>query len=301
MKLERNKLLFMGLMVCLLGFIVLYALSMDKESGDGELKQPKVPKLKEEPEEYRSKLEAVDAIKEERDRPKPSLYGEQYIDSTGAFDITLKDKERQRIVDSIYREGRIDYGEGMYRKPKAEPQKGDEIKSETHNPHIIPEQERIDFSTAHSAFFTTKAVKRDSVHPPVAIQAMVNGEQRVRAKNRLELRLMEDVHIKGMYFKRNTLLYGLVSFRTNRVFVSIDHIGQHPINLKAYDTMDGREGIYIENSYREEAVREVMDDAVQDVNLPGIPQLGGIKQVFRRSNRTFQVTILDGYQLILKP
>ena len=176
MKLERNKLLFIGLLVCLLGFIVLYALSMDKESGDGELKQPKVPTLTEEPEEYRSKLEAVDAIKEERERPKPSLYGEQYIDSTGGYDTTLEDKERQRIVDSIYREGRIDYGARVYRKPKGKPQKGDEIKPEKHSSHIIPEQERIDFSTAHSAFFATKAVKRDSVHPPVAIQAMVNGE-----------------------------------------------------------------------------------------------------------------------------
>ena len=176
MKLERNKLLFIGLLVCLLGFIVLYALSMDKESGDGELKQPKVPTLTEEPEEYRSKLEAVDAIKEEWERPKPSLYGEQYIDSTGGYDTTLEDKERQRIVDSIYREGRIDYGARVYRKPKGKPQKGDEIKPEKHSSHIIPEQERIDFSTAHSAFFATKAVKRDSVHPPVAIQAMVNGE-----------------------------------------------------------------------------------------------------------------------------
>lgn len=301
MKLERNKLLFIGLLVCLLGFIVLYALSMDKESGDGELKQPKVPTLTEEPEEYRSKLEAVDAIKEEWERPKPSLYGEQYIDSTGGYDTTLEDKERQRIVDSIYREGRIDYGARVYRKPKGKPQKGDEIKPEKHSSHIIPEQERIDFSTAHSAFFTTKAIKRDSVHPPVAIQAMVNGEQRVRAKNRLELRLRENIMLGGKVFKRNILLYGFISFRTHRVFVSIDHIGQHPVHLKAYDTMDGREGIYIKNSYREEAVREVMDDAVQDVNLPGMPQLGGIKQVFRRSNRTVQVTILDGYQLLLKP
>ena len=74
------------------------------------------------------------------------------------------------------REGRIDYGARVYRKPKGKPQKGDEIKPEKHSSHIIPEQERIDFSTAHSAFFATKAVKRDSVHPPVAIQAMVNGE-----------------------------------------------------------------------------------------------------------------------------
>lgn len=106
--------------------------------------------------------------------------------------------------------------------------------------------------------------------------------------------------INGRHYTRNTLLYGFVSFRANRVFVAIDHIGQHQVRLKAYDIMDGGEGIYVENSYREEARREVLDDAVQDISLPGMPQLGGIKQVFRRSNRTVRVTVHDGYQLILK-
>ncbi|RIV37529.1 conjugative transposon protein TraM [Flagellimonas lutimaris] len=298
MKLDRNKLLFIGLLISICGFIILYALQMSETSKDKEVSQPKVPELTEEPEEYRSKLEAVDAIKEERDRTKPSLYGEEYIDSTGIYDPELHEKQRQRIVDSIYKEGRIDYGAGTYRKPKSRTQpKWD---NQTKSPDPKPKPKPVDFSKAHTAFFGSEVLQRDSVHPPVAIRAVVNGEQKVRAKNRLELRLKEDMDINGRHFTRNTLLYGFVSFRANRVFVAIDHIGQHSVSLKAYDIMDGKEGIYVENSYREEAKREVLDNAVQDIRLPGMPQLGGIKQVFRRSNRTVRVTVHDGYQLILK-
>ncbi|MCR9226629.1 MAG: conjugative transposon protein TraM [Flavobacteriaceae bacterium] len=299
MKLEKNKIVFIGFLLAILVFIVLYAISLNKETEEPELKQPKVPELKDEPEEYGSKLEAVDAIKEQREAPKPSLYEEGHIDSTGTYEPLLEEKERQRIVDSIYREGRIDYGERTYRKPKKIPLKNENLTTPKPHRDSTQKTEPIDFSKAHEKFFDHNSSDTDT-KPPMAV-AMVNGEQTVRSKNRLELRLKEAVELNGRRFDRNTLLYGFVSFRANRVFVTIDHIGPYPLKLKAYDLLDGGEGIYVENSYREEATREVLDDAVQDVNLPGMPQVSGIKQVFRRSNRTVKVTIHDQYQLILKP
>lgn len=300
MNLEKNKVIFIGLVVCIIAFIALYAISMTKETEEPELKQPKVPELKKVPEEYSSKLEAVDAIKEERETPKPSLYGEGHIDSTGAYDPLLREKERQRIVDSIYREGRIDYGEGAYRKPKRVSREVENLSPPEPNRDPKKETELIDFSKAHQKFFDQTA-QGNSEPPQLGIVAMVHGEQTVRSNNRLELRLKEAMELNGRYFKRNTLLYGFVSFRSNRVFVAIDHIGPYPVSLKAYDLLDGGEGIYVENSYREEASREVLDDVVQDVNVPGIPQVSGIKRVFRRANHTVRVTIHDQYQLIIKP
>nr|WP_292968761.1 conjugative transposon protein TraM [Allomuricauda sp.] len=297
MKLEKRQLLFIGALASLCGFIVLYALSMDRGPKDGQLQRPGVPELEGEPKEYGSKLEAVDAIREERERPKPGLYGEGPVGPTGTHDPLWQERERRRIVDSIYREGRIDYGKGSYRRPKREA--GVDTKAGT--PAPAPSPEPIDFSKAHTAFFGSDPIRRDSVHPPVAILAMVNGEQRVRAGDRLELRLGEDVELGGRVFPRNTLLYGLVSLGPNRVYVSIDQIGRHPVGWKAHDLLDGREGIYVEHGYREEAAREVLDDAVRDINLPGMPQLGGIKRVFQRSNRMVRATIHDGYRLILKP
>ncbi len=297
MKLEKNKIIFIGLVVCIIAFIVLYAVSLNKETEEPELKQPKVPELRDVPEEYGSKLEAVDAIKEERETPKPSLYGK--IDSTGTYDPLLEEKERQRIVDSIYREGRIDYGEETYRKPQRMIRKREDTLPNRPDPPPKQEPEFVDFSEAHRTFFEHNT-RNANTKPPMAV-AVVNGEQTVRANHRLELRLKEAVELDGRHFGRNTLLYGFVSFQANRVLVAIDHIGPYPISLKAYDLLDGREGIYVENSYREEATREVLDDAIQDINVPGMPQLSGIKQVFRRSNRTVKVTIHDQYQLILKP
>ena len=299
MKPEKNKIVFIGLLVCIIAFIVLYAISLNKETENPELKQPEVPELKDVPEEYGSKLEAVDAIKEQRETPKPSLYGEGRMDSTGTYDPLLAEKERQRIVDSIYREGRIDYGEGSYRKPKKIPLENETTSQTTPDPALGQETEPIDLSKAHRDFFGHNITDTNTT-PPMAV-AMVNGEQTVRSKNRLELRLKEAMELNGMDFHRNTLLYGFVSFRANRVIVAIDHIGPYPVSLKAYDLLDGGEGIYVENSYREEATREVLDDAVQDINVPGMPQVSGIKQVFRRSNRTVKVTIHDQYKLILKP
>lgn len=297
MKPEKNKIIFIGLVVCTIAFIVLYAISLNKEDEQPKLKQPKVPELKEVPEEYGSKLEAVDAIKEERETPKPSLYGK--IDSTGTYDPLLGEKERQRIVDSIYREGRIDYGEGTYRKPKRVSRENENLTSPKPDLDSKLETELIDLSQAHRDFFGHN-ITDTKTKPPIGV-AMVNGEQTVRSKNRLELRLREAVNLNGRHFERNTLLYGFVSFRANRVFVSIDHIGPYPVSLKAYDLLDGGEGIYVEHSYREEATREVLDDAIQDMNVPGVPQVSGIKQVFRRSNRSVRVTIHDQYQLIIKP
>lgn len=43
MKLDRNKLLFIGLLVSISGFIMLYALHLGEPSKDEEIRQPRVP------------------------------------------------------------------------------------------------------------------------------------------------------------------------------------------------------------------------------------------------------------------
>ncbi len=82
--------------------------------------------------------------------------------------------------------------------------------------------------------------------------------------------------------------------------INIEHIDHNPINLGAYDLQDGSEGIYIENSFRAEAGREVVGDAIDDINIGGVPQVRGIKSLFQRDNRQVKVTVMDNYQLILK-
>ena len=82
--------------------------------------------------------------------------------------------------------------------------------------------------------------------------------------------------------------------------ITIDKIDHDPVGLAAYDLQDGGEGIYIVNSFRAEAGKEVVGDAIGDINIGGLPQVRGIKALFQRDNRKVKVTVMDNYQLILK-
>jgi hypothetical protein len=130
--------------------------------------------------------------------------------------------------------------------------------------------------------------------------AKVDGEQILKANSRIQLRLTQKILIGTTLFPANTKVYGIVTFQPNRVMIKIENIDHMPLTLKGYDLQDGLEGIYIENSFRSDASREVVDDIVQDINLPGVPQMGGIKKVFQRNNRTVKVLVADNYQLLLK-
>ena len=115
------------------------------------------------------------------------------------------------------------------------------------------------------------------------------------------MRLLQDARINNKMIPKNTLVYGFIKFKPNRAIISIEHINHEPLKLKAHDLQDGSEGIYIENSFRAEAMSQVIGDLVEDINITGVPQVGGIKKIFQRNHRNAKVTVTDGYTLILKP
>lgn len=306
MKLDRNKIIFIGIVASVVLFIVGYAVFVmgDGEEVQTELSQPAVPALKEEPKEYSSKLDAINDLKEVRESNAPSMYDESLLDSTGLYDPLFQEKERQRIVDSIYSEGRINYESGDYRNAS------NNNRTVTIKNAFKDENKKtpIDFSKAHQEFFdfepksisaTISEESNRTTDDFIVVE--VNGEQTVKTDSRLELRLAVDALVDGDSIPRNSLVYGFVSFKANRVFINISNINHNPVDLKAFDLLDGNEGIYVKNSFTGEARGEVLDDIVQDINIPGVPQVGGIKQVFRRNNRNVKVTIYNRYQLILKP
>jgi hypothetical protein len=114
------------------------------------------------------------------------------------------------------------------------------------------------------------------------------------------MRLIEDALINNVLVPKNTPIYGFVSFKPNRVIITIKNIDHRPVKLKAYDLQDGSEGIYVENSFRAEATNEVIGDLVDDINITGVPQVGGIRKIFQRNHRNVKVTVTDNYRLILK-
>ena len=127
MKVEKNKIVFALVILAVVLFIISYyviAFGDDPKNGVDKNQIP-VPELKEEQNQYETKLEALDAIKEEKEKTAPSLYSEHMIDEKGYFNPDYMEYEKQRIIDSVYQAGGVKYEDRVYRN--IEPENSDTI------------------------------------------------------------------------------------------------------------------------------------------------------------------------------
>lgn len=305
---KKNKIVFVLVVACVLLFITAYSVLTfgEKETEEITRGQIPLPDLEDGQKEYGSKLEALEALKEERETTAPSVYPDHMVDDKGYFNPDYMEYEKQRIIDSIYSQGNIDFESNIYRNPIRHMEQSEpEIEEEPLSIPVIggePKVSPMELGLAHQLFFASKPKQRaiGVSNQGGSFGVRVAGEQIVREGHRLEMRLLEDAHIGGRIIKRNTLVYGFVKIRPNRVLVEISHINNRRITLKAHDLQDGNEGIYIENSLKEDIRDQVVNDAIGDINVPGLPQLSGVKRLFQRDNRRIKVEIKDNYQLLLK-
>lgn len=307
MKIEKNKIVFAAVLAVIFIFLISYSMMVmgDDENENENLKQTLVPDLDENQKEYNSKLDAINDLKEVRENNAPSIYDEKLLDSTGLYNPDLPELEKERIVDSIYNAGKIQYSEKKYRNLRQKKV------AQKHTQQIdsaeLKREQKIqvkELGLEHQLFFAS-APKPNELsilgNTDETIYVVVDGDQVVKANTRLRMRLTKSATINGKLMPKNTPVFGFISFQPNRALIEIENIKHHPTKLKAFDLLDGSEGIYVENSFREEATREVLDDVIGDINIPSVPQVGGLTQVFRRSNRRVKVTVLNNYKLILKP
>lgn len=305
---KKNKIVFVLVLVCTVLFITAYSVLTfgEKETEEITTGQIPLPELEDNQKEYGSKLEALEALKEERETTAPSVYPDHMVDDKGYFNPDYMEYEKQRIIDSIYSQGNIDFESNTYRRPiedidRPEP----EIKEETQTaPEAItkPETNVMELELEHQLFFASKPKRstKGVSDQEIDFVVRVDGTQIVRDGHRLEMRLLEDARIGERTVKRNNLIYGFVKIRPNRVLIDISHINNRPVTLKAHDFQDGSEGIYIENSLKGDIRDQVVNDAIGDINVPGLPQVSGIKRLFQRDNRRIKIEIKDNYQLLLK-
>lgn len=161
-----------------------------------------------------------------------------------------------------------------------------------------------DMGVEHQLFFASnpKGIT-SSIHGAnrdTEITVVVDGTQVVKANSRLKMRLTHPVTIDQKVVPKNTRLYGFISFQPNRVLVEIQTIDNREAHLKAFDLQDGSEGIYIEHNFRAEATTQVIDELIDEINVPGAPQVTGVTKILKRNNRNVKATILNNYKLILK-
>lgn len=307
MRVEKNKIVFAAVLAVIFIFLISYSIMVmgDDESENENLEQTLIPDLEENQKEYDSKLDAINDLKEVRENNAPSIYDEKLIDSLGYYNPDLPEREKKRIVDSIYDAGRIQYSEKQYQNfgnKKAVQQNAQKIDSADYNREQKTQSKELGLE--HQLFFASspKAIDISRIgNTDATIDVVVDGNQVVRANTRLRMRLTKDALINGKQMPKNALVFGFISFQPNRAIIDIENIMHHPTNLKAFDLLDGSEGIYVENNFRAEATTEVLDDIIGDINIPTVPQVGGITKVLRRSNRNVKVTVLNNYKLILKP
>ena len=307
MKIEKNKIVFAAVLAVIFIFLISYSMMImgDDQIENENLKQTLIPDLKENQKQYDSKLDAINDLKEIRETNAPSIYNEKLIDSLGFYDPDLPQREKERIVDSIYNSGKIQYSEKRYQNfGKEKVTRND--KRQIDSAEIKTEQkiQAKELGLEHQLFFAASIKPNDSAtlgHTDESIYVVVDGDQIVKAKTRLRMRLMKAATINNRLMPKNTLVFGFISFQPNRALINIDNIDHHPTKLKAFDLQDGSEGIYVENNFRAEATDEVLDDIIGDINIPSVPQVNGITKILKRNNRSVKVTVLNNYKLILKP
>jgi hypothetical protein len=305
MKIEKNKIVFASVITVALLFVITYSVYLlsGDESETVSLTETAVPDLDESQTEYKTKLEAVDALKEARESNAPSIYDEKYMDSLGYYDPDFLDNEKERIVDSIYKNNRINYTNDTYVVPERYRRKT-KINIDS---AATKKEEAIalkELGLEHQLFFAADPManpKVDIANTDSEILVEVDGNQIVKTNHRLRMRLTKEALINGITVPKNTPVFGFISFKPNRAMIEIENINQVPVKLKAFDLQDGSEGIYVENNFRAEATQEVVDDIVGDINIAGVPQVSGIQKVFRKNQRSVKVTVTNNYKLILKP
>ncbi|MEJ4089231.1 conjugative transposon protein TraM [Galbibacter orientalis] len=316
MKIQKSKIVMVLIIASVVLFIVFYTIITFGKDKDTTIKnnQAPVPKLGDGQKQYDSKMEAIEALKEEREVNAPSVYDERLLDSLGYYNTDQDSIRKKSILDSVYFLGQKRYEnisalqqlEDNYSQSPKEP-----ILKVSHTPKadtsIIEEKElqvsAKELGLEHQLFFASNPKENFEQllrNTDEELMVHVDGTQTVKQNFRLRMRLSKAANIDGVTIDKNTLVYGFVSFKPNRTILNIEHIKGRNIQFEAYDLDDGSKGIYIENSFQEEVRKQVVGDVVDDISVPGVPQVSGIKQIFRRSNRQVKVTVMDNYQLVLK-
>lgn len=298
MKIDKKKVVFFAGITLVVMAMIGYWMMLQKDSApEVEQDHPEVPALKEEPMEYESRLEAVDHLKEERERHIPSVYDERFLDSSGSFDPYLEEHEKNRLVDSILASGpepssleQLYTAERNEEKELVDPSGPGEVEETMELPVHL-----------HQEFFLMDKKQAKAKAPTKGILAMVDGDQVVQKDERLILRLLEPVVFDKDTIPAHSRFYARCDFMENRLLLEIYSPVNHDVQWEAYDLADGQPGIYVPNSFRAEATTEVLDDVLQDINISGVPQVRGLKALFQRSNRRVKIKISHQYQLILKP
>lgn len=138
-----------------------------------------------------------------------------------------------------------------------------------------------------------------------SVGAVVNGNQVIRENDQVVVRLTDDLKYNNFTLLKNTYLYGVCSFndqgRVNISFSSVNINGKRQgINLRAYDYLDGSEGLIINDA-----------DVIALLDKEGSQQAGNeirrsgtvgviLGEILREKKKEVKVTLYDEHDIILR-
>ena len=141
------------------------------------------------------------------------------------------------------------------------------------------------------------------VHQASALMAVIDQKQKFRTGDKIQLRILE----AGVYgqsgIPKNTLLYGICSISSNRLYINISSINLNdkviPSSLSAYD-LDGIPGIYIDGAYQD-ATKQAINQGLADAGNLGLRNtLGNLSiKLGRKANQKQTAFVPAGYTVML--
>ncbi|MDC6367205.1 MULTISPECIES: conjugative transposon protein TraM [Flavobacteriaceae] len=293
--------------VIVLGVLFILTSPLLFMGGDGseneDFEEFETPENRDKIEDYNSKLEAYDDNSKNDDSP--------------SIEFNLDDfKEDEDEEEAMERE--IDSMMNLNKRadaPRANPQKvghrssagGAPARGHSASPDNNKAQVNKNVGKEFDAFFTAAPKSQSSSDAATSqtdpfIFAVIHGDHTIKQGERVKLRLTQKATIAGMEFDQNSYVYAFPSFQNNRVLLTITSINHVPVSISAYDTEDSALGLYVKGARMVgEVVDESSKDAVDDVDVGGVPVGSTIKKVFQKKQEQPTVTLLNNTKLILKP
>lgn len=137
----------------------------------------------------------------------------------------------------------------------------------------------------------------------IEVKAVINGNQEVANGGRVEMRLLEPFQHNGMLFEKNTIFYGIASFKKNRVGVKISTIKHNQVDFLTYDEEDGMLGIHTKyQNILGEVKDKSSDEAIEGSGETSSGIANGIKNILksRKKKEDIKIPLLNNTTIRLK-
>jgi conjugative transposon TraM protein len=150
-------------------------------------------------------------------------------------------------------------------------------------------------------------------HDSSTILAVIHGDQLIHDGGKARLRLLQNIFVGKILVPKDNFIYGICSIGNERVNIHIDNItvgnNIYPIHLMAFGS-DGMEGIDVPGAIGQQAGKEGLNQALQNIELFNAdPSIGTqaaaasvqtVKSLMSRKVRQVSATLKSGQTVLLK-